>query len=155
MSKKSYGLQTIDDKMTSLLKPIFQGSKKEFILINNLTKNWSEVIGKNHAKFCYVKSIKFNRENKASLTIVVHNPSVGFFIENNSELIIERIAALYGFKSIHRLIVKQEPKDIGGNAESDFKLSEKKENFLQDMIKDIENKELAETLRRLGREIFN
>ena len=36
--KRSFGLQTIEEKMSHLLKPIFQGSKKEFILINNLVK---------------------------------------------------------------------------------------------------------------------
>ncbi len=154
VKRKSYGLQTIDDKMTALLKPIFQGSKKEFILINNLTKNWPEIIGKTYAKFCYVKSVRFDRENKASLTIAVHNPATGFFIDNSSELIIERIATLYGFKSIHRIIVKQEPKDVDNKAEIDFKLDDKKESFLQQKTKDIENQELLETLQILGREII-
>jgi hypothetical protein len=47
MSKQFFGTQSIEQKLSHLLKPLFHGSKKEFILINNLVKNWEEIIAKN------------------------------------------------------------------------------------------------------------
>ena len=86
MSKNSYGLQSIDQKISHLLKPIFLGSKKEFIMINNLIKNWDEIIGKKYAKFCYAKSVSFSKDKSSEkLTITVYKPSVGFFLDNSSE----------------------------------------------------------------------
>jgi hypothetical protein len=83
--KRSFGLQTIEEKMSHLLKPIFQGSKKEFILINNLVKNWSQIVGPKYAKFCAPKMVSFEKNKSgAKLTISVFNSSVGFFLENNS-----------------------------------------------------------------------
>jgi hypothetical protein len=75
-------------------------------------------------------------------------------LEQSSELIIERIASLYGFKSISKIIIKQEPRQVPEIAEKEIKLSPQKEKFLTEKIKDVENKELAETLQKLGREVF-
>ncbi len=157
MSKKrSYGLQQIDQKISSLLKPIFQGSKKEFILINNLVKNWEELIGKKYAKFCYPKTVSFSKGKGSltKLTIAVYNPAIGHFLENNSEVIIERIATFYGFKSISKIIIKQEPKDIELKKNQEIKLPKEQEKFLQDKISEVEDEELAKTLQKLGRMVF-
>jgi hypothetical protein len=156
MSRESYGMQQIDQKLTHLLKPLFQGSKKEFIMINNLVKNWQEIIGKKYAEFCYPKTVQFSKDRAsgAKLTIAVYNSAVGFFLENNSEIIIERIASFYGFKSISKIIIKQEPKDINSNKAREIKLPEAQEKNLQEKISEIEDKDLAETLQNLGRDVF-
>jgi len=152
--KKSYGLQPIDQKITDLLKPLFQGSKKEFILINNLVKNWSDLIGKKYAPFCYPKSVNFDKSSKnAKLTIAVYNSSVGMFLESNSEIILEKIASFYGFKSINKISIKQEPKEVAIKPE-EIKLPKQQQEFLQKRIKDIEDPELAKTLENLGKQIF-
>ena len=153
---RSYGLQSIDQKLSDLLKPLFQGSKKEFILINNLVKNWEYVIGKKYAPFCYPKSVNFGKEKaNGKLKIGVYNAAVGFFLENNSELIIERIARFYGFKSITKIIIKQEPKDVNVAKTIEIKLPEAEENYVQKSTSDILDLELAQTLQKLGREILN
>jgi hypothetical protein len=153
--RKSFGLQSIDQKLTSLLKPLFQGSKKEFIFINNLTKNWQEIIGKKYAEFCYPKSVAFNKDRSgAKLTIAVHNSAVGFFLENNSEIILERISSFYGFKSISRIIIKQEPKNINHDKPSEIRLPPQQENFLTKGIEKVTDQDLAAILQKLGREIL-
>lgn len=155
MSKNSYGLQSIDQKISHLLKPIFLGSKKEFIMINNLIKNWDEIIGKKYAKFCYAKSVSFSKDKSSGkLTIAVYNPAVGFFLDNSSELIIERIASFYGYKSITKIIICQEPKSLESSDNSEIKLRDDQEDFLKNKIGAINDEGLAETLQKLGREIF-
>lgn len=150
-------MQQIDQKLTHLLKPLFHGSKKEFIMINNLVKNWQEIIGKKYSEFCYPKTVQFSKDKSsgAKLTIAVYNSAVGFFLENNSEIIIERIASFYGFKSISKIIIKQEPKDINSNKAREIKLPEAQEKNLQEKISKIADKDLAETLQNLGRDVFN
>lgn len=156
MKKTFYGLQSIDQKLSSLLKPMFQGSKKEFILINNLVKNWQEIIGKKYAEFCYPKSINLGKEKGASgkLTIGVYNSAVGFFLENNAELIIERIAGFYGYKAISRIIIKQEPRIVNVEKVREIVLPQAQEDFLKEKIAEISDQDLAATLRQLGKEIF-
>jgi hypothetical protein len=153
--KKSYGLQSIDQKISTLLQPLFQGSKKEFIIINNLVKNWQDIVGTKYVTFCYPKSINFDKSQKtAKLTIAVHNPAVGFFLESNTEIILERISSLYGFKNISKIVIKQEPKNIQTQKVKEIRLPEKEEKLLEEKTAAIEDKDLAQTLQKLGREIF-
>lgn len=155
MSRKSFGMQSIDSKLTNLLSPLFSGSKKEFIIINNLVKNWEEIIGAKYAKLCYAKSVSFDKTQKsAKLTIAVYNAAVGFFLENSSEIILERIATFYGYRAISKIIIRQEPKIIASDEAIEFKLPQDQEKFLEEKISQIENKELAATLQKLGREIW-
>lgn len=159
MSKRrgSYGLQSIDTKISGLLKPLFQSNKKKFVLINNLVKNWAEIVGKKYSKFCYPKLVNLGKDKSTGgkLTIAVYNPAVGFFLESNSEIITERIAAFYGFKSISKIIIKQEPKDIKSDQIEEIKLPQEQEKFVNRGTSNIADQELAKTLQRLGREILN
>ena len=80
-------------------------------------------------------------------------PSV-FFLENNSDIIIERIATLYGFKSINRIIIKQEPKNIEMEP-LDKKINDQDtEKMVNSTLQNIENKELELTLKKLAEDIF-
>ena len=153
--QQKFGLQTIDNKISSLLKPILNNSKKEYILINNLVKNWSQIVGEKSAKFCMPKIVNHDKKTSGlKLTIAVFNPSTGFFLEQNSEIIIERIAMLYGFKTINKIIIKQEPKEIN-LPENQKKLPIEIDNKIEKKLKNIENKELSTTLKNLANEIFN
>lgn len=150
-----FGMQSIDKNLDRILRPIFQGSKKEFILINNLSKNWQDIIGIKYKKFCYPKSVTFNKKtSNFKLTIAVFNPSIGFFIEQNSEIILDRISSFYGFKSIEKIIIKQEPKNIKDLQHLEINLPQEKENFLQKNLENIKNQDLAETLKILGKMIM-
>lgn len=165
MSEIFFGPSSIDRSISTLLKPIFSGNKKEFTIINNLAKNWQEVIGKNYVKFCYPKSISFGQnytnkkqksdfQNKAKLTIAVTNSAVGFFLESNSEIIIERIARLYGYKAIDKIIIKQEPRNESSKQDSS-ELNKDSSSFnsarINQLTKTIKDQELAEILIKLAK----
>lgn len=123
-------------------------------MINNLTKNWSEIIGKKYEKLCYPQSVKFDKSEKsASLTIGVYNPAIGFFLESNSDAIVERIAVLYGFKSIAKIIIKQDPKNIATDKTTEIKLSQAQEKNLEEKLNQVADENLAEVLRKLGKDI--
>lgn len=154
-NQRKYGLQTIDNKISSLLKPILNNSKKEYVLINNLVKNWSQIVGEKSAKFCSPKIVNLDKKNHGlKLTIAVFNPATGFFLEQNSEIIIERIAMLYGFKTINKIIIKQEPKEINFNDTAKI-LPPELNKKIDKTLESIENKDLSATLKNLASEIFN
>ncbi|OFW80727.1 MAG: hypothetical protein A2887_05910 [Alphaproteobacteria bacterium RIFCSPLOWO2_01_FULL_40_26] len=145
--------KSVEENISYLLKPLFSGNKKEFIIIGNLIKNWEEIVGKKYAKFCHPEKTNFNK-NEKTLTIAVHNAATGFFLKNNSEILLERIATFYGFKAISKIIIKQEPKNIETTNPLESKLDENKEKFLHEKTAAISDQNLAESLNKLGREIF-
>lgn len=144
----------IESAISDLLNPIFKNHKKDFLIINNLTKNWEDIIGKKYANFCQPKSVKISSNQKLkNLIITSYNSAIGFFLENNSELIINRIANLYGFKVIDKVTIKQEPREIKQDKKQTVKLEKLQEEFLQKITSNCEE-DLAKTLINLGREII-
>jgi hypothetical protein len=155
MTKISYGTGHIEGKMTDLLKPLFKADKKNFLIINNLVKNWEKVVGKKYAKLCEAKSVSFDKNKQGKLTIAVFNSAVGFFLQSNSEILLEKIASLYGYKAISKIIIKQEAQEVAITKRQDATLPETEEKELQESLKGVKDKDLAATLSRLGREILS
>jgi hypothetical protein len=154
-NKRSTYARSIEENLNLVLQPLFSGSKKEFILINNLVKNWSQIIGKKYAKFCAPKMVSFSKDHKtAKLTIIAYNSAIAFFIENNCELILETIASLYGFKTINKIIIKQQPQIIKNIDEENIILPELKEKYLQEKLSSFSDADLASSLANLGRHII-
>lgn len=148
MNKRN-GMQHIDNKITDLLKPVFKNDKRKFIAINNLFKNWNSIIGNKYHNYCSPKSIKSEGKNN-TLFIYAHNSSIGFIIENNSEIIIEKIASLYGYKPINKIKVIISPKNIKINEASRNKLTQEINNeLITNNLSYINDLELAETLAKL------
>lgn len=148
MNKRS-GMQHIDSKITNLLKPVFKNDKRKFIAINNLFKNWNSIIGNKYHNYCSPKSIK-NEGKDNTLFIYAHNSSIGFIIENNSEIILEKIASLYGYKPINKIKVIISPKNIKIKEVSKNKVTEEINNeLITKNLSSINDLELAETLANL------
>ena len=156
LNKRRPSLLSLEDNLGVILKPLFSSSKKEFILINNLIKNWENIVGKKYSKLCAPQLVSFNNpKNQGKLTIIAYNSAIAFFIENNSELIIERIASLSGFKNIFKIIVKQQPQDLTTSKTLPISLQKKQEEFLKNKILNIADQDLALTIANLGRHIIN
>ena len=143
-------MKSIDSTITNILKPIFNSSRQNFIIINNLVKNWNIIIGESYAKFCYPKTVKFNKKYnmrkskvkndtessnaiqysqkqplEAELVIAGYNSAISFILESESDKIIEKIASFYGYKAISKIKIVQEPKQT--NITNDIKY----QNFCQ------------------------
>ena len=158
MSRRGYGVSHIENSIINLLKPLHKKDKKNFLIIGNIIKNWERVVGKKYSGLCYPKSISFDKVGKdskrAKLIINVYNPAVGFFLQNNSDLILDRIAQLYGYKAIHKITIKQEAKEISAEEEAP-KLTEKQASGLSGQLENVKNSDLHDVLSRLGAHIIS
>jgi hypothetical protein len=106
-------MKKLEHSLNYLLKNKLKHNKQEFFIIYQLSKNWQKIIGKEYQQYCQPKSISLNSDKQEiKLTISAYNSAIAFFIENNTSLILERIAILYGFKAVGKIIIKQEPKNV-------------------------------------------
>ncbi len=159
--KRRFGNAHIEDSITNLLKPLYKKDKKNFIIINNLIKNWEKIVGKRFVKFCQAKTISFDKFSKdgqkkqAKLTIAAFNSATGFFLKNNSDIIIDRISQLYGYQAISKIIIKQEPKEIITKNKEEPKLNQKQQKTLESQIKNVKNQDLKLILSKLGADIMS
>jgi len=60
---KPKSFQKIDEILPKLLKPMVEGKKTEFLIINNLIKNWSQIVGLGHFQSCKIKQIQLQKPN--------------------------------------------------------------------------------------------
>lgn len=160
MSEIHFGFQLLEQKIGRLLKPLIANSKfskKEILIINNLVKNWEKIVGEKYSTISYPKIVNLSKKNgqigETKLTIAVFNSAAAFALKNNAELILERIAMLYGYKVINKIIIKQEPKDIDYTEKSVI-LSHDQEEELQKKFQNIENQELATVLKKIDVEFL-
>ncbi len=157
--RRGYGVSHIENSITNLLKPLHNKDKKNFLIISNIIKNWEKVVGKKYVNLCAARSIGFDKggsgQKKAKLIINVYNPAVGFFLQNNSELILDRIAQLYGYRAVHKITIKQEAKEVNLNKNKEPNLTETQKKSLESQIKDVKNTDLQEILSKLGADIMS
>jgi hypothetical protein len=108
-NSNSYGFKTLENKISQILKPILTKKKDNFLVINNLYKNWQKIVGEQCFKHCFPKKITFEKGKKINgvLTIGAGNSAVSFYLEANSNQIIQSIASYYGYKIVSKIRIIQ------------------------------------------------
>ena len=155
--KQNYGLMPIEKHISQILKPVFVKKKDNFLVIRNLNKNWQKIVGTRCWQFCSAKKINFakNKKSDAVLTIATSNSAVAFYIEANSNQIIENIASYYGYKIVSEIRIIQEPANL---AEKPIviakKISQEQQDFIAKSTSIIKNEELKLVLQQLGSSIL-
>lgn len=154
--KKYSGPRNLENNISKLIKPILKKKKDHFRIINDLRKNWQEIIGEKYYQYCYPKKVTINQDKKAVLFIGSYNSAVAFALEGNQNIILEKIASHFGYKIISNIKISQELKEIKlKKKEKKIKLDTKDENLIQENIKNIKDESLKDVLHKLGQSIFN
>ena len=156
-SLTNQGFKTLEKNISQILKPVFAKKKDDFLVINNLNKNWQQIVGEKCWQFCFPKKIKFEKNKKANgvLTIGANNSSVAFYLEASSNQIIENAASYYGYKVVGEIRIVQEPKILAEEQQKVVhKLSESQENFIAKTTTIIQDDELKLILQKLGKSIL-
>ena len=74
MKKNKYsGFQKLDHKISKIIKPISKKKKDNFVILNNLSKNWETIVGAKYYRYCYPKKVQFNTNKKTVLFIGSYN----------------------------------------------------------------------------------
>jgi hypothetical protein len=156
--KKYRGFVNIENQINSIIKPIMSKKKDNFIIIANLTKIWPEIIGKKLYQFCIPHKIHFEhkKRNAGILYIRAYNPSIAFYLEANSNQIIEKIATYYGYKIVGGIRIEQQFRNIETHKKEKHIIvaDEKQQKIIDDASSKINDPELKSILQKLGETIF-
>jgi len=154
--KKYSGFQKLDDNISKIIKPISKKKRENFVILQNLTKNWPEIAGQKYYQYCYPKKIKFNQNNTAILFIGAYNSAIAFALEGNKNYIIEKIASYFGYKIVTDIKILQELKEIKlQKVKKSRKLDDKEEKFIKNNTLKIKDQELQSVLKKLGELILS
>ncbi|MFT6106762.1 MAG: hypothetical protein ACJA0S_000438 [Rickettsiales bacterium] len=156
-NSNSYGFKTLENKISQILKPILTKKKDNFLVINNLYKNWQKIVGEQCFKHCFPKKITFEKGKKINgvLTIGAGNSAVSFYLEANSNQIIQSIASYYGYKIVGKIRIIQEPTISDQLDDKIIKaVSKESQDLINESTKIIKDEELKSVLQRLGKSIL-
>jgi hypothetical protein len=153
----------VQNSVTKVLKPIFAKKRKtkaDFLILENLSKNWQQIVGQQCYEMCFAKNIKFSRavkaaKNNGTLTISANSSAVGFFLEANSSQIIENIASYYGYKIISKINIVQELRMAAKKKQEASKIiSATAQKTINSATQEIADENLKLTLQKLGTSIL-
>lgn len=156
MSKKFYsGFKKLEDNVSKIIKPISKKKKDNFIILNNLAKNWENIVGAKYAAFCFPKKLSFNPQNQGTLFISAFNSSAAFALDSNQNYMLEKIASHFGYKIISAIKISQELREVVIKEKAKkLTLKAEDEEFIKETTKNIKDETLRHILQKLGESIL-
>ena len=125
----------------------------------DLVRAWSELAGHEFAKTTRPEKIEWPRRRneddpfEPATLIVACEPAAALFFQHEQSMVIDRVNLFFGFQAIKRIKIMQKPVlpiDGAGPVQPESKLARHDEAKLSQLIADIDDPELKETLKKLG-----
>lgn len=157
--KQNHSFAPLENSISQILKPIFTKKKDNFLVINNLQRNWQKIVGEECWQFCAPKKMQFEKNKKAgaSLYIKAYNSTIAFYLEANCNQIIQNIASYYGYKIVAQIRIIQEPKNVETIEKKlilENKITVEQKKLIENYTSKIKDEDLKLTLQNLGKSIF-
>lgn len=153
---KTKDLTSLSKTMMPLVKQLL-GARG--LMEIELLSNWKNIVGENLAQFCLPQKIAFRKDERTDgcLTISVVSGAFAMEIKQNETRILEKINTYFGYKAVSKLKILQNgnPEDflISKKNSDNLKkslVSETEENYITELVKDVEDSALRQTLTNLG-----
>ncbi|MBO6281628.1 MAG: DUF721 domain-containing protein [Alphaproteobacteria bacterium] len=159
--RKSKDLTSISKTLMPLAKQLL--GTRGFMETDLLT-NWKHIIGEELARYSLPQKLTFRKDERTDgcLTIAVLSGAFAMEIRQNEPRILDKINTYFGYKAVSKLKIIQNTnpeyfliskKNID-NVKKNL-VTEAEESYITELIKDVSNPELKETLKNLGIAVFN
>lgn len=150
-SHKHTGLFKVSSLLDQVTKPIF---KKRGFYQHKLLTDWPMIVGPALAPHTIPQKI-VSREVKGQkegiLYIDVQNSSAAMQLQFMEPMLIEKIAAYFGFKAVTKFKIQQKPMhSVREKEKKAIILSDAENQLLENLTDDIRDMELQQSLKELG-----
>ena len=154
------GLKSISNQMEEIVQKLI--GKHGFLEIDIL-KNWSLIVGSDLAQYTFPEKIDFKKQEreKGTLFLFVSNGAFALEVQHKTPLILEKINTYFGYKALSQIKIIQNESFFLSHTEriSDDKdekklVSKTKQTYIENMLKDIENPELKDCLKKIAQSVF-
>jgi hypothetical protein len=128
-------------------------------LNGTIIKDWEKIVGSEYVHSIYPEKITFSagKRNHGTLIVKASSHSTALIFQHIHSYIIDRINMYYGYRAIDKIKVIVGKIDINlQNTEKpkEIDISEEKEKSIETLIGNIDNQDLKDSLKRLGRVIY-
>lgn len=157
---KSARARSVSEVLGNVLEPVLA---RRAGMTLDIIGAWPGLAGQEFAKVTLPLKIKWPRRaheddpfEPATLLIACES-SAALFFQHEQTAILERVNLFFGFEAIGRLQITQRPVPIPAKSKGKAipSISDMEEVRLQEMLAEIDDPELRETLAKLGRGVIS
>ena len=128
-----------------------------------LLNSWQDIVGKDMSAYCWPQKIVFKKNERTDgcLNLNVLAGAFAMEIQQKQQQIIEKINVFFGYPAISKIKICQtaDMKNFSIGKKNIDKVqknvvSPEEESYITELIKDINDDELRQSLERIGRAVF-
>jgi len=154
------GARPVAEFVSKLLDPVIE---RRAGMTMDIVASWEEIVGEEHSKHSRPERLDWPRRaheeepfQPATLVIACAGPQA-VFLQSDSDTIITRVNAYFGFAAVARLKILQKPlaKGVQRPTKEAPVLPVGKEQELSLMLETVEDESLRSALKRMGTGVFS
>ena len=128
-----------------------------------ILSGWTGIVGDQLSQFTLPQKISFKKNERTNgiLELLVLSGAFALEVKQREPQILEKINTFFGYEAITKLkiiqnscpenfLISQNPIDNMKN----FLVSKEEQNYITEIVKDVENKDLRQHLENLGKAVF-
>lgn len=156
-SNKRVGSKKLNEVVHGLTSKVYG---KYGFLNGTIVQDWQKIVGADYANSIFPEKITFpaRKRNHGVLTVKASSHSTALIFQHIHAYVIDRINMYYGYRAIDKIKVIVGKVHIPAQEVQEIKkinISKTEENTIEKLVENIDNKELKESLKNLGRRIFS
>lgn len=158
--RKKSGLSTISEVLAPFAKKTI--GKHGFIEVE-IILNWRDIVGEDLANYSNPQKISFLKGERSNGNLHMEVPSGAFALElqHKEKIIIEKINVYFGYNAVSKLSISQNIDmniskiDIDTKQDKKTLVTKEEENYIKEVVNDLENPKLKAVLEKLGTNIIS
>lgn len=156
-NRKNNGLYSISQTVMPLVKSVL--GKKGFVEVDILT-NWEKIVGSEMASCSIPEKIDFKKGQRGNgvLFLNVLSGAHALELKHKERMILDKVNGYFGYMAVLSLKIVQNSevfnKEFVEVKENKTVVSKEEEIYIAELVKDVKNDGLRETLARLGKSII-
>lgn len=104
-------IKSIKVSLYYVLKPILSDLRSNFIY--SLVANWDRIFSAKYARYCKLSKVSMLNEGKrCNIIVESHNSATSFYLNNNTQFLLDKINSLFGYQAVLKIMVKEVPKIV-------------------------------------------
>lgn len=157
VANKRIGSKKLNEVVHNITSKVYG---KYGFLNGTIVQDWEKIVGVEYAASVYPEKIVFpaGKRNHGTLTVKASSHSTALIFQHIHSYVIDRINMYYGYRAVDRIKVivgKIEVPSHPVQEPVEIILSKTEEKAIETLVENIDNQELKESLRSLGRSVFS
>lgn len=159
--ERMQGLHPVSLGIRKVVKPLV---KKNGLMSSDVILNWEDIVGSDLSIGVHPDRISYpkGKQTDGTLLVTAKNGSYALLFEYRKEQVVQKINRIFGYKAVKGVRISQssgarfKKEPLSNKKETPLhEISDQEMGFIENAVKEVEDKELKALLERLGKSILS